>query len=90
VSSRGTKLFVDPSQNDYADTLAAAYSVRPYHTPTVSTPLELREVNAALAPTNFTMENIHRRLERKGDLFADVFKPAIQKKNSAIIAKHFL
>ena len=30
VSSRGNKLYLDPNQNDYADTVAAPYSVRPY------------------------------------------------------------
>jgi bifunctional non-homologous end joining protein LigD len=44
LSSRKNKVFIDPSQNDYADTLAAAYSVRPNHKPTVSTPLEWKEI----------------------------------------------
>jgi bifunctional non-homologous end joining protein LigD len=30
TSQRQDKVFVDPSQNDYADTLAAPYSARPY------------------------------------------------------------
>jgi bifunctional non-homologous end joining protein LigD len=37
---RGDKVYIDAGQNDYADTLAAPYAVRPYHEPLVSTPLE--------------------------------------------------
>lgn len=40
INSRGNKLYLDPNQNDFADTVAAPYSVRPYKLPTVSTPIE--------------------------------------------------
>ena len=56
----------DPSQNDYADTIAAPYSIRPYHIPTVSTPLEWKEVN----------EGLSHRVKKKGDLF----KPLLEAK----------
>lgn len=39
-SKRGNHLFVDFSQNDEADTLACAYSVRPDKQPNVSTPID--------------------------------------------------
>ena len=55
IKKRGTKLFIDPSQNDEADTLAAAYSVRPYRIPTVSTPLEWKEIKTGLDPHAFTI-----------------------------------
>jgi len=48
IASRDGKVYLDPSQNDYADTLASVYSVRPNHQPTVSTPLERKEVNVKL------------------------------------------
>src|SRR4026208_2253895 len=51
VSNRGNKLYLDPNQNDYADTVAAAYSVRPYKVPTVSTPLEWKELKDTPDPT---------------------------------------
>jgi len=72
IEQRGTKLFVDPSQNDYADTLASAYSVRPYKHPTVSTPLMWKEVTDKLHPDKFTMDTVPERLEKKGDLFKDL------------------
>ena len=89
ISARQNKVFIDPSQNDYADTLAAAYSVRPHHGPTVSTPLEWKELKPGLDPAAFTIATIGKRLRRKGDLFAGTLDPAIAKKNTPIVLKHF-
>lgn len=72
VANRGNKLYVDPSQNDYSDRLAAAYCVRANKQPTVSTPLEWKEVNSKLHPRKFTISNIFNRLEKKGDLWKDL------------------
>jgi bifunctional non-homologous end joining protein LigD len=87
IEHRGTKLFVDPSQNDYADTLAAAYSVRPYKHPTVSTPLEWKEVKDKLDPGKFTMDTIPERLEKKGDTWADLLNEKIRVANSKALLK---
>jgi bifunctional non-homologous end joining protein LigD len=46
------------------------YSVRPYHIPTVSTPLEWKEINARLNPHQFTIDYALQRISKKGDLFA--------------------
>jgi bifunctional non-homologous end joining protein LigD len=81
VNSRGTKLFIDPSQNDYADTLASAYSVRPHTVPTISTPIDWKEVRKELDPAAFTMDTIVKRLRSKGDLFKDVLSESIAHKN---------
>jgi bifunctional non-homologous end joining protein LigD len=81
ISSRGTKLYLDPNQNDYADTVAAPYSARPFHLPTVSTPLEWKEVTKKLDPTLFTIESIDKRIKKKGELFIGVGDPAIAQKN---------
>ncbi|HZJ61605.1 MAG TPA: DNA ligase D [Chitinophagaceae bacterium] len=74
IDLRGNKTFVDPSQNDYADTLAAAYSARPFHLPTVSTPLDWKEVKQGLDPSTFTIHTIEGRIQKKGDLFKEVLK----------------
>jgi bifunctional non-homologous end joining protein LigD len=87
VSSRGSKLFIDPSQNDYADTLASAYSVRPHSIPAVSTPLDWKEIKPALDPCAFTIETLLPRLRKKGDLFKDVLSPAIARRNSINLKK---
>jgi bifunctional non-homologous end joining protein LigD len=89
IEHRGTKLFVDPSQNDYADTLASAYSVRPYKHPTVSTPLEWKEVREKLDPGKFTMDTVPERLEKKGDLFENLLSDKWRAGNTKIL-KQFL
>jgi bifunctional non-homologous end joining protein LigD len=86
VSARGNKLYLDPNQNDYADTVAAPYSARPHHVPSVSTPLLWNEVNAALDPAAFTITTIVTRLAKKGDLFAAVMDKKIAARNSKKLA----
>ena len=85
VSKRGDKLYIDPNQNDEADTVAAPYSVRPARLPTVSTPLEWKEVNDKLDPSKFDIHTIFQRLEKKGDLFSGVMDEKTRKKNSNIL-----
>ena len=85
VNSRDNKLYIDPNQNDYADRIAAPYCVRAYHLPTVSTPLEWKEINTKLNPADFNIESIGKRLEKKGDLFEDILNSKIQRTNSKIL-----
>jgi bifunctional non-homologous end joining protein LigD len=72
INQRGKKLYIDPNQNDEADTVASAYSCRPFKLPTVSTPLEWKEVKSNLHPYDFTIETIFKRLQKKGDLWKDI------------------
>ncbi|WP_207515697.1 non-homologous end-joining DNA ligase LigD [Longitalea luteola] len=65
ISNRGDKVYIDAGQNDYADTLAAPYSIRPSHQPLVSTPLEWKEVKKGLDRYAFTMDSISARLRKK-------------------------
>jgi bifunctional non-homologous end joining protein LigD len=89
ITERGTKLYLDPNQNDYADTVASAYSVRPYKFPLVSAPLEWREVRETLDPEEFTLHNMLDRIEKKGDLFISTLDASISYKNNTQL-KHFL
>lgn len=82
INHRKGKVYIDANQNDYADTLAAPYSVRPYHKPIVSTPLEWKEVKPGLDRYKFTMEEILVRLQKKGDLFKGVQDPKSVKRNN--------
>lgn len=86
VSDRGTKLYLDPNQNDYTDTVAAPYSVRPYKLPTVSTPIQWKELND-LDPHAFTIHHIETRIEKKGDLFEGIHDHAIGSKNTRVLKK---
>jgi bifunctional non-homologous end joining protein LigD len=80
-------LYIDPNQNDEGDTVAAAYSVRPAPVPTVSTPLEWKEINEELDPKKYDIHTILERIEKKGDLFKGVMDKKIRKANSRILKK---
>ncbi|HSW97495.1 MAG TPA: hypothetical protein VLF89_06750, partial [Candidatus Saccharimonadales bacterium] len=47
----------------------APYSLRPVPGACVSTPLDWDEVTATLSPSEFTIKNIFKRLEKKGDVW---------------------
>ncbi len=74
-SKRDGRVLVDWSQNDPHKTTVCVYSLRAKERPTVSTPLEWEEVEAALAAEDAgRLEFDHvaalGRTEEKGDLFA--------------------
>jgi len=77
VSKRKNKIYIDFLQNRRGQTLAAPYSARPRKGATVSTPLDWSEVNNKLNPGDFTIKNIFRRLDKKGDLWAPVIGKGI-------------
>ena len=87
ISMRRDKLYIDPNQNDEADTVAAAYSVRPYKLPTVSSPLEWKEVNKTLDPAAFTMNTIPQRLQKKGELWTNILDKKIIQDNSKLLSQ---
>ncbi len=75
IKKRKNKLYIDFLQNRRGQTLASPYSVRPKPGATVSTPLEWSEVNEKLHPSQFTIKNVLKRFEKKGDLW----KPVLSK-----------
>lgn len=89
VADRGTKLYLDPNQNDYADTVASVYSVRPYKHPNVSTPFRWKELSDNLTPEMFTMKTVLQRLEKRGDIFIKCLDKSVATKNNKIL-KRFL
>ena len=72
VKKRSHKIYIDFLQNRSGQTLAAPYSVRPKPGATVSTPLEWSEINASLSPSHFTIRNVLKRFEQKGDIWKPV------------------
>ncbi|MEL1252313.1 DNA ligase D [Flavobacterium sp. DGU38] len=72
IKKRNHKIYIDYLQNRIGQTLAAPYSVRPKPGATVSTPLEWNEVNSKLHPSQFTIKNVLKRFEKKGDLWTPV------------------
>ncbi|KAF2329015.1 DNA ligase D [Flavobacterium daemonense] len=75
IKKRNSRLYIDYLQNRRGQTLAAPYSVRPKTGATVSTPLEWNEVSEKLHPSQFTIKNVLKRFEKKGDLW----KPVLSK-----------
>jgi bifunctional non-homologous end joining protein LigD len=72
---RGGRVLVDWSQNDARKTTVCVYSLRTHERPTVSTPLEWDELEAALAAADadalvFDHAAVLERVAEKGDLFA--------------------
>jgi bifunctional non-homologous end joining protein LigD len=66
---RGGRIYLDCLQNRRGQTLAAPYCLRPTKEATVSMPLEWSEVKRGLKPTDFTMFNAKKRLQKKGDIW---------------------
>jgi bifunctional non-homologous end joining protein LigD len=87
IDLRRDKVYIDAGQNDYADTLAAPYSIRPYHQPLVSTPLEWKEVKKGLDRYAFTMDTIQTRLNKKGDLWEKLYDEKIISANNKSLSK---
>ena len=72
---RSGKVFVDWSQNDDKKTTSTVYSLRAKSTPTVSTPLLWKEIEAAFSRKkilSFTSAEVLKRVAKHGDLFAPV------------------
>ena len=74
---RKGKVLIDWSQNDEHKTTVCVYSLRARERPTVSTPLEWSEVEAALAADDadalvFEAAEVLDRVQAKGDLFEPV------------------
>jgi len=88
------KIFVDWSQNDDYKTTVCVYSMRAKEKPTVSTPLEWKEVENCRKKGDasllvFEYDEVLRRVEQHGDLFAPVLKlkqklPPIEKLEAAV------
>ncbi|HVT01723.1 MAG TPA: DNA ligase D, partial [Patescibacteria group bacterium] len=79
---RKGKVYLDFLQNRIGQTLAAPYSVRPKPGATVSTPLEWHEVNKKLLPTDFTIKNMMKRVDKVGDLWKPVLGEGIDIKKT--------
>jgi len=76
-SLRTGKVLIDWSQNDDHKTTVCVYSLRAKEHPTVSTPVTWREVESAFGKRDpdlltFEAEEVVRRFEEFGDLFASV------------------
>jgi bifunctional non-homologous end joining protein LigD len=69
-------VLIDANQNGYGRTTAWAYSVRPRPGALVATPVSWDELAEPLDPAAFTMDAVHQRVARLGDLHAPVLEDA--------------
>lgn len=72
-----TKIYMDYLQNSKGQTIASVYSLRPKEGATVSTPLLWQEVRTGLTPQQFTIHNIQKRVQKKGDIFKGILGKGI-------------
>ena len=70
---RGRRILVDTGRNGYSATFAAAYAVRARPGAPVSAPCTWEEIErGAVQPKTFTLRNMQERIEKVGDLWADM------------------
>ncbi|MBW8886467.1 MAG: DNA ligase D [Fibrobacteres bacterium] len=68
------RIYLDCMQNSRGKSVASVYSVREKPGAPVSAALEWGELKKKFAMEDFNMKTMPKRLERKGDLFADALK----------------
>ena len=74
VDRRG-RIYIDTGRNGYTATFAAAYTVRARAGAPVSAPCTWEEVeNGEVSPATFTLRNMPKRIDKVGDLWADMRK----------------
>jgi DNA primase len=87
IAARGSRVYVDPFRNGFAQTVVAPYSVRRRPHAPVSMPLDWSDLKASLDPASFNIGNFQEWSKRKDpwkDFFRESqdFKPA-----AALLAK---
>ena len=80
-SNRKGKVYLDYLQNGKGKTMASIYSLRPREGANVSTPLDWDEINDKLKLSDFNIKTLPKRLEVKGNLWANFFDDAIDLKS---------
>jgi bifunctional non-homologous end joining protein LigD len=84
------RIYLDCMQNSRGKSVASAYSARERPGAPVSAPLAWPELKKKFAMADFNIRTMPKRLERKGDLFADALKGsnvidgALRKLNKAV------
>jgi bifunctional non-homologous end joining protein LigD len=70
------RILVDYNQNAWGRTLASVYSVRPREQPTVSAPVQWKELERGVEMEDFRIDNVPARVRKIGDLW----KPLLAKR----------
>ena len=78
------RVLVDYNQNAWGRTLASIYSIRPTAKATVSMPVAWREIERGVEIDDFRIDNVRRRIEKAGDLWA----PLLSKQNRVDLKRY--
>lgn len=81
LDKREGKVFIDYLRNTWAQTAVAPYAVRAREKAPVAAPLEWKELTSSLEPQKYTINNIFRRIARKGDVWEDMREHAVSIKS---------
>lgn len=76
-SKRKKKVYLDYLQNNFGQTMAAAYSVRPRLKAPVSMPLKWSEVKSGLDPSEFHIKNAFKYVSKRGNIFLPILGKGI-------------
>ncbi len=71
LERRKGRIYVDYLQNGRGKTIVSPYCLRPRPGAPVSTPLDWSELRSGIRPAAFNIKTIFRRIEQKGDLWAE-------------------
>jgi bifunctional non-homologous end joining protein LigD len=71
---RPGRVLIDVTQNSLGRPLAAPYTVRAFPKAPVSAPVEIKELRPTLKPEKFNIKTLLKRLQEKGDLWADFWQ----------------
>lgn len=74
---RRRRIYLDCLQNRKGQTLAAPYCLRPTVEASVATPLNWKDLEKPVVPQDFTIKNTLARLKKKGDLWSEMMKDAV-------------
>ena len=69
------RVLIDYNQNAWGRTLASIYSVRPKPRAPVSMPVTWQEVNTGVQIEDFRIDNVLKRIAKRGDLWAPLLSP---------------
>ena len=83
------RVLIDYNQNRWGSTLASVYSVRPTELASVSAPVAWREIEKGCKIEDFRIDNMLKRIEKIGELWAPLLKKTGRFNLSALVsAKH--
>lgn len=77
-NKRGRKIFIDVLRNASRQTAVAPYAVRPRPGAPIATPITWQEAaRKTLTPTQYTIKNIFKRIDKVGDIWSDMSSHAV-------------